>query len=84
MRTTFLYSSSSESLTRYATGGLAQHRSVSYTPAAYYADLLAERGRMMLYSTFNKDDMSDAGYNAQDARRKGGAHGNLKNTMFFN
>lgn len=57
-------------------------RSVSYAPAAYYADLLAERGRMYLYDVMNPEEPGE--YNPQQPGTwKGGVHANLTNTMFF-
>ncbi|GAB7363813.1 hypothetical protein MBLNU230_g4379t1 [Neophaeotheca triangularis] len=59
-------------------------KAVSICPPAYYADLLAERGRAYLYNTFTDSASSDSGSAGSDERDwNGGVHENLKNSTWY-
>lgn len=60
-------------------------KAVSICPPAYYADLLAERGRQYLHTAMNENHGSDTGsqYNASTADWTGGVHDKLANTTWY-
>lgn len=57
-------------------------RSVSYAPPAYYADLLAERGRAYLNRYMTDADHKEK-YNPDTAEWNGQIHKDIRDTMFF-
>lgn len=57
-------------------------RSVSYAPPAYYADLLAERGRAYLIRYLNDPENKER-YKAGSSDWNGDVHPAVKDTMFF-
>ncbi|KAF2420279.1 Piwi-domain-containing protein [Tothia fuscella] len=59
-------------------------KAVSICTPAYYADLVAERGRAYLYRVMN-DDISGASESSAGSSTdwSGGVHANLKNTQFW-
>lgn len=57
-------------------------KAVSICTPAYYADLVAERGRAYLYRIYNEDVGSVSSYES-DRDWTGGVHANLKNAQFW-
>ena len=59
-------------------------KAVSYAPPAYYADILATRGRAYLFNTLQEDHSADSTTGANDDTEwNGKIHENLKDTMFY-
>jgi eukaryotic translation initiation factor 2C len=59
-------------------------KAVSYAPPAYYADILATRGRAYLFNTLQEDHGADSTTGANDdAEWNGKVHDNLKDSMFY-
>lgn len=60
-------------------------KAVSYVPPAYYADILATRGRAYLYTTLQENRVADstAGSSSSDEEWNGEIHPRLKDSMFY-
>jgi eukaryotic translation initiation factor 2C len=57
-------------------------KAVSICTPAYYADLVAERGRTFLYRVMNDDGGSTASFDP-DQEWTGGVHPNLAESQFW-
>jgi len=59
-------------------------KAVSYAPPAYYADILATRGRAYLFNTLQEDHSADSTTGSNDdVEWDGTVHDNLKDSMFY-
>jgi eukaryotic translation initiation factor 2C len=59
-------------------------KAVSYAPPAYYADILATRGRAYLFNTLQEDHGADSETASNDGTEwDGTVHPNLKDSMFY-
>jgi hypothetical protein len=59
-------------------------RAVSICPPAYYADLLAERGRAYLFSTLQENHADDASsFDGQQAEWQGGVHPDIAESTWY-
>jgi len=59
-------------------------KAVSYAPPAYYADILATRGRAYLFNTLQEDHGADSATGAtDDTEWNGKIHKRLKDSMFY-
>jgi eukaryotic translation initiation factor 2C len=59
-------------------------KAVSYAPPAYYADILATRGRAYLFNTLQEDHGADSTTGSNDDTEwNGTVHPKLKDSMFY-
>ena len=58
-------------------------KAVSYVPPAYYADILATRGRAYLYNTLQENHAADSTTGSGEEEWDGEIHPNLRESMFY-
>lgn len=58
-------------------------KAVSYVPPAYYADILAFRGRAYLYNTLQESHGADSTVGSDESEWNGEIHPRLRDSMFY-
>jgi hypothetical protein len=58
-------------------------KAVSYVPPAYYADILATRGRAYLYNTLQENHAAESIAGSGEEEWDGEIHPNLRESMFY-